>query len=153
MKFNEHMVFIYHDREEIARHQILPRHLKNGMRTDESHLPMRLKRETTPETVRDRAREIGPRTFEVIHRMFEEAKVEEQPLQAAAAIVALGAAFSPGILERACELSLGQYHLPYYGTILRHAQRLKQQKDLEDFREDNRKSGIVRGADYYKKED
>ena len=152
VKFNEHMVFIYHAREEIARHQILPRHLRNGMRTEESHLPMRLKQEATPGAVRDRAREVGPNTFEVVRRMFDEAKVEEQPLQAAAAIVALGAAFSPGILERACELSLRQHHLPYYGTILGHAQLLKRQKDLDDFREDNRRTGIVRGADYYKKE-
>lgn len=150
VKFNDHMVFIYHDREVIASHQILPRHLKYGMRTDESHLPMRLKQEMTPEMMRNKAREIGPQTFEVIRRMFAEAKVEEQPLQTTISIVALGTTFSPEILEKACELSLKEYHMPFYGTILRHAQQLNQNKDDEDYREEGRKTGIVRGAEYYK---
>lgn len=152
VKFSEHMVFVYHDREKIAEHQILPRHLRNAMRTDERHLPMQLKHESTPETVRDRARGIGPNTFEVIRRMFDEAKVKEQPLQTAEAVLSLGTSFSPKILEKACLLSLRQYHMPYYRTILQHAQQLKRNEEHEEFKESNRTSGIVRGADYYKKE-
>ena len=152
VKFNDHMLFVYHNRVEIASHQILPAHLKNGMRTNESHLPMPLKQTMTPELALDHARDIGPKTFEVIRRMFDEAAVREQPLQTAMSILALKKMFSSEILEKSCELSMRRYHIPYYGTILSQAQLLKKNMEFEEFRANNRKSGIVRGADYYKKE-
>ena len=48
--------------------------MKNAISTDENHLPMPLRQDITPDMVRDKAREIGPQTFEVIRRMFDEAK-------------------------------------------------------------------------------
>lgn len=83
VKFNSHLVFIYYNRTEIARHQILPRHMANGMRTEEAHLPFPLRKNLSVDALRDRARETGPKTFEVVRRMFDEAKVEEQPMQTA----------------------------------------------------------------------
>lgn len=44
VKYNSHLVFIYYNRTEIAKHEILPKGLMNGIRTDESHLPFPLKR-------------------------------------------------------------------------------------------------------------
>ena len=152
VKFNEYTVHIYFNRTEIAMHQILPGHLKNAMRTDESHLPMCMKQESTPENALDRARAIGPGTFEVLRRMFDEAKVREQPLQAALSILALGTSFSPRMLEQACELQLARHHLPLYGMILDQMRKLKERKDYEDFKEGNRNTGLVRGAGYYRKE-
>ena len=71
IKFNDCMMFIYHNRTEIARHKVLPKHMRNAISTDEKHLPMPLRQDITPDMVRDRAREIGSQTFEVIRRMFE----------------------------------------------------------------------------------
>lgn len=152
IKFNDHMMFIYHNRTEIARHQILPKHMRNAISTDEKHLPMPLRQDITLEMVRDRAREIGSQTFEVIRRMFDEAKVKEQPLQTAKSILSIADMYSPEILEAACKLSLKQYHLPYYKTIYSHAKKLNKQAEYEDFKKTNQSSGIVRGADYYRRE-
>lgn len=48
---------------------------------------------------RDKARETGPQTFEVVRRMFDEAKVKEQPMQTAKAILSIADIYSPEILK------------------------------------------------------
>jgi len=151
VKFNIHLVFIYYNRIEIARHQILLRYMANGMRTEESHLPFPLQKNLSVDILRDKARETGPKTFEVIRRMFDEAKVEEQPMQTARAILSIADIYSLQILEKACDKALRQYHMPYYKTIYSHAKSINSAKEFTEFKESNKKSGIVRGADYYRK--
>lgn len=102
VKFNSHLVFIYYNRTEIGRHQILPRHMANGMRT-------------------------------------------------AGAILSIADIYSPQIREKACDKALRQYHMPYYKTIYSNAKSINSEKELTAFKENNKKSGIVRGADYYRK--
>ena len=121
------------------------------MRTDESHLPFPLRKNLSVDALRDRARETGPKTFEVIRRMFDEAKVEEQPMQTAKAILSIADIYSPEILEKACDRALRKYHMPYYKTIYSHAKSINSEKELTEFKENNKRSGIVRGADYYRK--
>lgn len=152
VKYNDRLVFIYYNRTEIARHDIIPKHLRNGIRTDESHLPMPLRKDLTPAMLRDMARDVGSNTFEVVRRMFEEVKVEEQSLQTVKSILAIAELFSCEILEQACKLSLKQYHMPYYKTIYAHAKKLNKVAEYSDFKETNNKTGIVRGADYYRRE-
>ena len=113
---------------------------------------MPLRQDITPDMVRDRAREIGSQTFEVIRRMFDEAKVKEQPLQTAKSILSIADMYSPDILEDACRLSLRQYHMPYYKTIYSHAKKINKQVEYESFKKSNKNTGIVRGADYYRRE-
>jgi len=50
---------------------------------------MPLKQDVTPEKALEMARDIGPKTFELIHRMFDEAKVRMQPMQTVMSILAL----------------------------------------------------------------
>ena len=88
--------------------------MANGMRTEESHLPFPLQKNLSADALRDRARETGPETFEVIRRMFDETKVEEQPMQTVRAILSIADIYSPEILEKACDKALRQYHMPYY---------------------------------------
>lgn len=38
VKYNNHLVYIYYNRTEIARHQRLPKNVVNGIRTDQNHL-------------------------------------------------------------------------------------------------------------------
>ena len=83
--------------------------------------------------------------------MFDEAKVEEQPMQTARSILSIADIYSPEILEKACDKALRQYHMPYYKTIYSHARSINSAKELTGFKENNQKFGIVRGADYYKK--
>ena len=150
VSFNNRLVFIHYNGNEIARHQILPPNARNGMRTDESHLPIPLKKNLSIEQLKDMARDTGPKTFEVIRRMFDEAKVKEQPLQAAKSILSIAERYSPEILEKACAVSLRKYHIPYYSTILSNAKDISRKADAADFSMDNKKGGITRGADYYK---
>lgn len=152
VKYNDHLMFIYYNRNEIARHSIIPKHERNGIRTDESHLPMPLRRDITPDMLRDLARDTGPKTFEIVRRMFDESKVEEQSLQTVKSILAIADLYTPEILEKACELSLKQYHMPYYKTIYGHAEKLNKDAEYKEFKENNKTSGIVRGADCYRKD-
>lgn len=151
VKFNSHLVFIFYNRTEIARHQILPRHMSNIMRTEQAHLPFPLRKNLSVDALRERAKETGPKTFEVIRRMFDEAKVKEQPMQTAGVILSIADIYSPEILEKACDKALRQYHMPYYKTIYSKAKSISSAKELTEFKESNKTSGIVRGADYYRK--
>lgn len=153
VKFNNHFVYIYYNRTEIAKHQRLSNNVINGMRTNEKHLPFSLQRNISVEELRDRARDIGPKTFEVIRRIFDESKIKEQSSQTVQAILGIAQQFSDEILEKACDKSLRRYHIPYYKTIYAHAKSIYTAKELSDFKENNKNAGIVRGADYYRKGD
>lgn len=98
VKFNSHLVFIYYNRTEIARHDILPKNMAGGIRTEEAHLPFPLRKNLSVDALRDKAKETGPKTFEVVRRMFDEAKVTEQPVQTVKAILAIADVYSPRIL-------------------------------------------------------
>lgn len=150
VKYNSSLVFIYYNKVEIARHELLPKGMINGIRTDETHLPFPLKKYRSVDDLMDSAREIGPSAFEVIRRMYDEAKVREQSSHTVMAILAIAETYSPEILENACKKCLKQYHIPYYKTIYRAAKILNNQKEFEEFKENNKTTGIVRGADYYK---
>lgn len=41
--------------------------------------------------------------------------------------------------------------MPYYRTIYAHAKSINSREELTEFKENNQKSGIIRGADYYRK--
>ena len=49
-------------------------------------------------------------------------------------------------------MSLKQYHLPFYKTIYGHAKKLNKDAEYADFKESNKNAGIIRGADYYRKD-
>ncbi len=69
--------------------------------------------------------------------MFDEAKVKEQPMQTAGAILSIADVYSPEVFEKACDKALGQYHMPYYKTIYSHARSLNSAKELTEFKENN----------------
>ena len=151
IKYNSRLIFIYYNRTEIARHELLPKNTVNGMRTDISHLPFPLKKFVSTEELIDTARDIGPNTFEVVRKMYDEAKVKEQPTQTVRSILAIADEFTPSILEEACKLGLSKYHLPYYKTIYKNAVSIRARKEKIEFREENKSAGILRGADYYRR--
>ncbi len=151
VKFNSHPVFIYYNRTGIARHPILPKHMANGMRTGQAHLPLPPKKNLPVENPRGKARGAGPKTFEVTRRMFGEAKAEGQPMQTARAMLPIADIYTPEALEKACDKAPRQYHMPYYKAIYSHAGGINSAKELTEPKGNNRKSGIIRGAGYYKK--
>ena len=122
------------------------------MRTDSRHLPFPLKKDISIDDLRDAARDIGPNTFELVRRIFDESKIVHQPMQTVKSILSIVDQVTPEILDKACEKAMKQYHTPFYKVIYSHAKSINAAKELRDFKEDNSKSGIIRGADYYKKE-
>ncbi len=151
VKFNSHLAFICCNRTEIAGHGILPKNTAGGIRTGEAHLPFPLRKSLSVDALRGKAREAGPNTFEATRRMSDEAKAAEQPQQAAKAILAIADIYSPRILEEACGRALRQCHITYYKAICSHAKNLDSAKELTEFRENNKKSGMARGADCYRR--
>ena len=85
--------------------------------------------------------------------MFDESKIVHQPVQTVKSILSIADQFTPKILEEACKKAMNQYHTPFYKVIYSHAKSINAAKELRDFKECNSKSGIIRGADYYKKGD
>ena len=150
VRYNSNLVFIYYNKSEIARHEIIPEGVINGVRTDESHLPFPLKKNKTPEELLDMARDIGASTFLVIRRMYDEAKVKDQPTQTVLAILAIADTFTPEILEEACKSSLKQNQMPFYKTIYNTAKIINNKEEYKRFKVTNKTTGIVRGADYYR---
>ena len=55
--------------------------------------------------------------------------------------------------NKGCDKSLKKYHIPYYKTIYAYAKSINTSRELTDFKESNKNTGIVRGADYYRKGD
>ena len=153
VKYNSQLVYIYYNRTEIAKHQRLSPNIINGMRTDSSHLPFPLKKDISIDDLRDAARDIGPNTFELVRRIFDESKIVHQPMQTVKSILSIADQFTSEILDKAIEKAMKQYHTPFYKVIYSHAKNINAAKELRDFKEDNSKSGIIRGADYYKKGD
>ncbi len=123
------------------------------MRTDSSHLPFPLKKDISIDDLRDAARDIGPNTFELVRRIFDESKIVHQPIQTVKSILSIAYQFTPEILDKAIKKAMKQYHTPFYKVIYSHAKNINAAKELRDFKEDYSKSGIKRGADYYKKGD
>ena len=109
-----------------------------------------LKKNKSADEMMNLAREIGPSAFELVRRMYDESKVREQATQTVTAILAIADTFTPEILEAACKKSMKQYHMPYYKTVYSNAKKLNNDKELKEFKESNKRTGIVRGADYYK---
>ena len=152
LKYNNRLVYIYYNRTEIARHIILPKYETNGMRTDEKHLPMHLYKDYTPDMLRDIAEVVGPNTYELIKRLFDESRLEEQSVMTARSILSIGDLFTSDILERSCELSLRDYHNPDYKTLYRLSKTLSKNSDEIQVETTKKSNGIVRGADYYRKD-
>ncbi len=151
VKYNSYFVYIYYNRCEIARHEILSKAMINAMRTDESHLPFPLKKDTTSEDVLEKAKETGASVFELVYRMYDEAKVKEQATLNASRIVRLREKYSCELLENACNKALKKYHMPNYDIIYRYLKEINAQKNTrkDQYSDLNNKSGIIRGADYY----
>jgi len=147
VKYNSFYVYVYHNRTEIARHEILPKSAVIMRRTNESHLPIPLKKEQTLNDIFNTAKEIGPGTYEVIRKLFENAKVKDQPALDAIAVLSIARDYPSSALEKACNKALENHMLPSYKEV---RAALSGKERSERRLQEKPHSGIVRGADYYK---
>lgn len=146
VKYTAHQVYVYHNQKEIARHERYPKSTRNEIRTDESHLPLPLKRSETVETLLETAQGIGPNAYRVVSDMFETAKVKNQPAMDVGALIALKKAYSKDTLEHACEKALEAHEHPNYKDV-RELMPKKPRNRVE--KAVKASQGIVRGPEYY----
>lgn len=149
VKYNDGLIFVYHKHMEIARHERFSRASVNLKRTDESHLPIPLKQEETIESLLRKAEGFGPATFEVVRKMFEDAKVKAQPTMDVMALFSTGRDYPSVVLEKACKKALAEHSIPTFTDVKKHL-KAKDKLPLKEPEADSEKGGIVRGADYYK---
>lgn len=140
---------MYKKHEEIARHERFGRTVVNSRRTEEAHLPIPLKQEETIDSLLQKAKEIGPFTFKVVEKMFEDAKVKAQPALDVMAILSTTKDYPAEAVEKACKKALSEHLVPSYSDVRKHLSRKDRVQKVPE-KKDSKYDGIVRGADYYK---
>ena len=151
VRYSSSHVFLYHSRELIATHRMLPAGSRNGRRTDPRHLPYQAYTPDTVESVLEKAKGIGPSTHAVIARIFENSKVKEQGITDARPVLGIAADYGAECLEASCAKALKDFHIVTYRVLMEYVK-----DESGAVKAETRKKaaqGMVRGADYYRKED
>ena len=119
-----------------------------------SHLPYPVYTPDTMESTLNKAEAIGNSTKTVIDRLYDHAKVKEQALVDARTVLDIANVYDKEILETACSLALKDFYLIPYNTLMPYVKKaVKNRKNaLTTKNIEAHKQGIVRGADYYRKD-
>ena len=155
VKYNNAMVSIYFSHKLIAEHKRLPSGMKNGKRTEASHLPYPLYMPETVESTTVKAEEIGANTATVVCRIYENAKIKEQALMDVRSVLDIAGIYGEEMLEEACKRALKDFHMITYNTLIPYIKDLSKnniKNKTKSWNEKEQKHGIVRGADYYRKD-
>lgn len=154
VRYNNTMVYIYSSHKRIAEHKRLPSGLKNGKRTEASHLPYPLYTSETVESTTAKAEEIGANTTTVVCRIYENAKIKEQALMDVRSVLDIASIYGEKTLEEACKRALKDFHMITYNTLIPYIKDISKNKKNKMKSENGKehKHGIVRGADYYRKD-
>lgn len=114
VKYNNAMISIYFSHKLIAKHKRLPAGMKNGKRTETSHLPYPLYTPETVESTMAKAEEIGVNTTAVVCRIYENAKIKEQALMDVRSVLDIADMYGKEMLEEACKRALKDFHMITY---------------------------------------
>lgn len=140
-------LFVYYNRDLIAKHKLLPTQTRNGKRTDPAHLPYPQFEHLSPEKALEEAGEIGPSVKMMVIQFLDNSKIKEQALLPINSLFRLSGKYCAEELEAACKTALSTHRYP---TVEDVRNQLKRQKKQTDNRTPHA-NGIVRGADYYRK--
>lgn len=154
MQYNNSQVAIYASHKRIAEHKRLPAGIRNAKRTEASHLPYPIYIPETMESTMNKAEGIGNSAKTVIGRLYDNAKVKEQALVDAKSVLDIAGIYNNDILEEACRLALKDFYLITYNTLVPYVKRTaKSRKNGPgDKSAKEQAQGIIRGADYYRKD-
>ena len=151
IRYSTSMVYIYSSHKQIASHKRITPGVKNGKRTEPSHLPYKLYTPDTVDSTTEKAKEIGINTHTVVTRLYREAKVQEQALVDVRSVLDIANLYNNEILEEACKLALKDFHKITYNTLMPYIKIIsKEKKYLNETTVEKKSKGIVRGADYYR---
>ena len=154
VQYNNSYVAIYASHKLIAEHKHLPTGIRNAKRTEASHLPYPIYTPDTMESTLNKAGGIGDRTKTVIGRLYDNAKVKEQALLDARSVLDIASVYDKDVLEAACDLALKDFYLITYNTLMPYVKKIVTNRKKECIKKNTKdqEQGIVRGADYYKKD-
>lgn len=90
----------------------------------------------------------------MIGRIYENAKIKEQALIDARSVLDIASIYGEKILEEACRRALKDFHMITYNTLIAYIKDISKSKKnkLKSENGKEHKRGIVRGADYYRKD-
>ena len=138
----------------VTEHERLPSGLINGKRTEAPHLPYPVYIPETVESATAKAEEIGINTTTVVCRVYGNAKIKEQVLMDARSVLDIASTYGEKTLEEACGRASKDFHMVTYNTLIPYIKDISKSKKnkMKSENEKEQKHGIVRGADYYRKE-
>ena len=150
VRITRRFIEIYYNHQRIASHRKLYGH-EGQYSTNEEHMPE--KHQKYSEWDRDRfikwANKIGPNTETVVANLLDSYSLEQQGYNGARAILKMADTYSPQELEVACTKALLLTKVPRYKHIKLMIERV--QDDTKDTADDN-EGAIIRGAQYYRKD-
>ena len=141
----------------IASHVLFGKYSFNQYRTLEEHLPDKAHHPEFDETrIRKWADSVGPKTIQVIDKIFNSVKFKEQGYNPCLSILRLSSKHGKQLLERACELALQHFNTPRYKHINAYLlEQIGKDSALSNINDEERKKQVnkgahIRGAAYYK---
>ncbi len=154
VRYSNAMIYVYSSHKLIAEHKRLPAGIKNGKRTKVSHLPYPLYVPETVESTIAKAEKIGSNTKTVVCRIYDNAKIKEQALMDVRTVLDIAGIYGAEMLEEACRKALKDFHMITYNTLIPYIKEISKDRKNEAKPGDAKKHehGIVRGADYYRKD-
>lgn len=153
LRITDTLVEIYLGGERVATHKVFPPYAKNKYSTHENDLPHDKSYSDWDATrIRKWANRIGVSCTDIIDRIFQSVKFEEQGFNACLAVLRLTHKYPQERVEKACMMALDAgIRSPRYAhiePILKTNQDKMGIDDTDDFEEEN-PLGYVRGAQYY----
>lgn len=155
IRYTDKVVEIYLNHQRISTHPKFPDYMENQYSTHESDMPDFFNQpEMNDESMRAWASSIGPKTAEVIERIFKTVYIKEQGYNSVLSVLKLSQNYSKERLETACEMALINAATPrykYLKAILSNNQDIvyAQNKNSKTPSKTSDDGAYLRGADYY----
>ena len=157
IRYTDKVVEIYLNHQRISTHPKFPDYMENQYSTHESDMPDFFNQpEMNDERMRAWASSIGPKTTEVIDRIFKNVHIKEQGYNSALSVLRLSQNYSKERLETACEIALINAATPryrYLKAILSSNQDIiyNQNKNINSKNSSkiSDDGAYLRGAEYY----
>jgi len=152
IQYTSSRINIFYSHKPIAEHDKFSDGLRNEKSTDPSHLPYEVYVPESVESMLNKAKETGPAIYEVCKRLKAESKVDEQAVVDMKSIFEISNIYSPDILEESCKRAIKDFYIVSYNILIRIAKEISKDSNLKIKKEEQKTKGLVRGADYYRRE-
>lgn len=157
IKITDTIIEVYNNHQRISTHPKFPGHMTNQYHTHKEDMPDAFNQpEMNDMRLKQWASSIGPKTNEVIERIFNGVTIKEQGYNSALSVLKLSRTYSNERLETACEIALPNIRIPRYKhlkSILASNQDIvylqKKSGDITAAEAKNSSGGYVRGPEYY----